>query len=217
MEVKLINGHIKFLNLSKEAQSHFDDERNCTSHMMDQIKDNYFEGIVTPNDKVILDIGANIGLFALHFTPYAERIICVEPTPSHMVIQKEILKDTICEFEEAALSDYTGIAPLDLCSHNTTMNSLKYISGKHIIVDSLTLKSLCRKYALTKVDFCKIDIEGSEWIAITEKTLEPVFDIIDKIFIEIHPPESRDEFKKRFEAVGYKVEYCKSDGLLCTK
>lgn len=217
MEIKLIDGSIKHLTLSEKSLSHFADEKNCTSHMMDQIKDNYFEGIVTKEDKVILDIGSNIGLFALHFSPYAERIICVEPTPSHMEIQKEILNGSICEFEDSALSDCTGLTSFTLCNHNTTMNSLKYVSGKHIVVESITLEDLCKKYSLSKIDFCKIDIEGSEWVAITEEALSPIFDIIDKIFLEVHPPERRDEMKAIFKAVGYKVEYCKIDGLLCTK
>jgi FkbM family methyltransferase len=217
MEVKLIDGTITHLNLSEKALAHFEDERNCTNHIMGQIKDNYFAGIVTKEDKVILDIGSNIGLFALHFSPFADRIICVEPTPSHMEIQKEILSGTNCEFEEAALSDHTGLANLALCDHNTTMNSLQFYFKDRIVVNSISLKSLCRKYSLTKVDLCKIDIEGSEWVAITEKTLEPIFNIINKIFIEVHPVDCRDEFKKKFEKVGYKVEYCKHDGLLCTK
>lgn len=217
MEVKLIDGSVKFIPLSDAGISHFADGRNCTDHIMAQINDDYFAGIVTPWDEVILDIGSNIGLFALHFTPYGKRIICVEPTPSHMAIQKEILKGTICELEQSALSDYVGIATFDLCEDNTTMNSLSSDSEEHIIVNSVTLKSLCKKYSLTKVDFCKIDIEGSEYVAITEETLRPVFHIINKLFIEVHPPEKRDEFKTIFESVGYKVEYCKHDGLLCTK
>lgn len=217
MEIKLIDGLVKFIPLSDEGVKHFADEKNCTSHTLDQIKDNIFEGMVSKNDKVILDIGSNIGLFSLHFLPYAERIISVEPTPSHMAIQKEILNGTICEFEESALSDYTGVAPFDLCDHNTTMNSLTYNSGNHIKVNCITLEDLCKKYSLSKIDFCKIDIEGSEWIAITEKTLKPVFNIIDKIFIEIHPPESRDIFKGMLESIGYNVVYFKTDGLVCTK
>ena len=217
MEIKLIDGTKKTVNLSDVTTRHFADARSCVPHMMSQINDNYFEGIITKEDKVILDIGANIGLFALHFTPYAERIICVEPTPSHMAIQKEILKGTICEFEESALSDHTGIDKMFLCDENSTMNSLEIRSGERFSVNCLTLEDLCKKYSLTKVDFCKIDIEGSEWVAITKETLKPVFEIIDKAWIEVHPPESRGEFKRIFEAVGYKVEYCKHDGLLCTK
>jgi FkbM family methyltransferase len=217
MEVTLIDGTTKVLNLSPATKHHFEDPRNCISHMKAQIDNNYFEGIVTERDKVILDIGANVGLFALHFSPYAERIICVEPTPWFVDIQKEILEGEIYEYAEYALSSFTGSVYFNLCTHNSTMNSLEPREGAAFPVKCLTLNDLCKKYSLTKVDFCKIDIEGSEWVAITEETLKPVFNIINKIFVEVHPPERRTELKKVFEAVGYKVGYCKHDGLLCTK
>jgi FkbM family methyltransferase len=216
LEIKLIDGSTKDLNLSEAAKAYFEDEKNCVSHMLDQIKDNYFKDIVLSEDKVILDIGSNIGLFALHFTPYAERIISVEPTKSHMAIQKEILTGSVCEFEESALGDKTGIGHFSLCAFNSTMNGLTKVVGDYT-VNTFTLEDLCKKYELTKVDFCKIDIEGGEWLAITEETLKPVFNIIDKIFIEIHPPESRDRFKDIFISVGYSVAYHKCDGLICIK
>lgn len=45
-------------------------------------------------------------------------------------------------------------------------------------------KFIKKKYNFDHVDFCKIDIEGSEMLSITEETLKPVFDKIDSFFIE---------------------------------
>ena len=69
------------------------------------------------------------------------------------------------------------------------------------------------------VDFCKIDIEGSEMIAITEETLKPVYDKIDRMFIEVHSTYSgadvkweehliinRKKIEKILDSVGYKYE-----------
>ena len=70
------------------------------------------------------------------------------------------------------------------------------------------LYDLCKKYNLTNVDFCKIDIEGSEDLAITAETVKPVNHIIKKFSIELHPRtlEMQDKYAAIFEESGYKVE-----------
>ena len=45
------------------------------------------------NDKVIIDLGANIGLVSMHLAPYADKIISVEPTPNHFDILEYFTKD----------------------------------------------------------------------------------------------------------------------------
>jgi hypothetical protein len=66
------------------------------------------------------------------------------------------------------------------------MNSILNNYGKEITVEGLCLSSLLEQNNLDHVDFCKIDIEGSEMQAVTVETLTPVFDKIDNIFIECH-------------------------------
>ena len=62
--------------------------------------------------------------------------------------------------------------------------------GDVVKVEGLTFNSLLKKNNLEHVDFCKIYIEGSEMIAITEENLKPVYDKIDRMFIEVHATES---------------------------
>lgn len=238
MKIKQINGKHQYINIeSEQARAHFVDPYNYTDAILDQFEHDIYKDFITENDKIILDIGANVGMFALHVSPWAEKIVCVEPTPEHMKIQKEILINVPAVSyaiekeepfatenpeiinEQAALSDYTGKAKFYWCGINTTMNSLQDRGDRTFDVDTITLKDLCEKHGLTKVDFCKIDIEGSEWQAITKETLQPVFQIINKIWIELHPPEpkSQEVFKNIFESVGYKVDKIIHDTLFAYK
>lgn len=202
-----------------ELAFHFANQYNYTDAILAQFKDNLYKQFIAPADRVILDIGANVGLFALHVMPYVDRIICVEPTPEHMSKQRKILTGYPVEHEEAALSDHTGETKFYWCGINTTMNSLQPRGDREFMVPCITLKDLCDKYKLQKVNFCKIDIEGSEWTALTPETIKPVYDTIDKIFVELHPPDSasQEKFKAVFEEAGYIVETFIHDSLFCHK
>lgn len=233
--MKQINGaEIEIPISSPEAKKHFADVNNYSAFIIDEWESLPYSEYIKPGS-VILDIGANVGLFALHVLPYAERIICVEPTPSHMLIQKEVLKDnwvfdhllmpeqlpkrTIIKHEQAALNYYTGKAKFRTEPVNTTMNTLRDAPDSYQ-VDCITLKDLCSKYGLTHVDFCKIDIEGSEWLALTIGQIAQVKDIIKAFFVELHPrtAESQKEMAARFESVGYKVKLIDYNGsIYCTR
>jgi FkbM family methyltransferase len=213
MILKQVNGAEIDLNIeSGKTKEHFDNPRNYAQVVIEEFNANSFADYISKEDKVILDIGANIGLFALHVAPYAERIICVEPTESHNQVFNELIEQqgyqNKVELESSALHNYTGTVGYHIEGVNTTMNKVN-VSGMGIEVPCITLADLCEKYNLKKVDFCKIDIESSEFAAITVETLRPVNQIIDKISIEVHPPnrEGQDHFIKIFEECGYKTKY----------
>ncbi len=207
---------------SDAVKAHFENPYNYTREIMDEWDQLPFNKFISEKDKVILDIGANVGLFALHVLPYAKKIVCVEPTPEHMAVQRELLQ--FCYnviHEEAALHNYTGETSFYRCGINTTMNSLDAENReREFKVPCYTLLDLCNKHGLTKVDFCKIDIEGSEFKALTLETVSAVFPIINKFLIELHPRtrESQDHFKAIFEQAGYQVEYYDFNGsIYCYK
>lgn len=215
--MKRIDGSYITIPMDDDVRRHFDDPYNYTKEIQEQFEADLYKYFIDKEDKIILDIGANVGLFALHVGPYAKRIICVEPVPQHMEIQRILVPGA--GHEQAALHNYTGETKFFWCGINTTMCSIQDRGDAEMIVPCITLFDLCKKYNLTKVDFCKIDIEGGEWSAITIQMLIPVFDIIDKIFIELHPPtaESQKDMKSTFEAVGYKVETYLHDSLFAHK
>lgn len=205
--------------VTPELREHFEDPRNYTREIMQQFDADYYRGIIEPGD-TLLDIGANIGLFTIHVCPYFKRIISVEPTPSHFQKLKQLTGGLLgVQLEQAALAAYTGETIFYWCGVNTTMNSLQNRGDRQMQVPCITLADLIAKYELDVVDFCKIDIEGSEEVAITEDTLRPVAGKLKKVFIELHPPnrESQDKFQAIFEAVGYRVERYVHDSLICVR
>lgn len=214
MKIKQITGDYFDLELNEITRPHFEDPHNYTEAIINEFDTEPFKNLITPEDKIFLDIGANVGLFALHVMPYVETIICVEPTPRHLKIMKDLFYDGICEFgwdigiEDAALNSYTGTARFREEPVNFTMNAISNGPGAYEVY-CITLQDLCLKFNLSHVDLCKVDIEGGEFAALTIETIEPVKDIIKKWVIEVHPRtiESLNHFKPIFEACGYKVEF----------
>jgi FkbM family methyltransferase len=208
-----------------EIFTHIEDEKSCAKIIMRQINTEriYDKFLKDKKNMTILDIGANVGLFSLYAKDSASRLISIEPTPSHHTLFEKICgKYENIELVKAALSNKDEDIDFYICDYNSTCNSL--IKGDRresnvVTVNGLTFESLLNRCNLDHVDFCKIDIEGSEMIAITEETLKPVYDKIDRMFIEVHatyagpdmPWEknlviNREKIEKVLKNVGYKYE-----------
>lgn len=200
---------------TEHSKWHFETPQNYTKEILEEWKQQPFKDFISKEDKIILDIGANVGLFALHVMPYVQKIVCVEPTESHNQVFYDLLSEELkrgfphseAYLESSALHSYTGTVGYHIEPVNYTMNRVN-ISGLGIEVPCITLYDLCKKHNLTHVDFCKIDIEGSEDLAITVETVRPVNQIIDKFSIELHPRtlEMQDKYAAIFEEAGYKVQ-----------
>ena len=223
---KLIDGSMYAIELNtEELIGHFNNPVNCTKEILHQFNElSWYSEYLTPDDKIILDLGGNIGLFALHVTPWADRIITVEPTPSHMELNKHITgKFSSVTHLQAAVSDKTGQIPFFTFGSNTTMNSLINRGGNYFMVDSITIPDLIKKLELPHVDFIKLDIEGSETIALNEDVIRSISDKVAKILIEFHEvngigyTEQRAIFENIFIKYGYETKHFGPDGLYCYK
>jgi FkbM family methyltransferase len=214
--------NIKLDITDDEIDKHLNDEKTCAKIIIRQINTDciYDRFLKDKKDLVILDIGANVGLFTLYAKDSASRVVSVEPTPSHQHLFEKIAgKYENVELVKAALSNKDEDINFYICNYNSTCNSLVEREGDVVKVEGLTFNSLLKKNNLEHVDFCKIDIEGSEMIAITEENLKPVYDKIDRMFIEVHATESgpnlrwednlvdnRGKIEEVLKKVGYKYE-----------
>jgi FkbM family methyltransferase len=223
---KLIDGSLYTIKLNtNELIEHFNNSTNCTKEILHQFNElSWYSEYLTENDKIILDLGGNIGLFALHVTPWADRIITVEPTPSHFTLNEQLTsKFNNIERIQAAISNETGKIPFFTFPSNTTMNSLINRGGNYFMVDSITIPDLIKKLELTHVDFIKLDIEGSETIALNEDIIGSISDKVFKILIEFHEvggvgySEQRAIFEQMFIKYGYQTKHFGPDGLYCYK
>lgn len=223
--MRLIDGTYRELNIISEAvKKHFADDNNYTKFIIAEWEDLPYSKYINPGS-VILDIGANVGLFALHVFPYAKRMFCVEPTPAHMEVNKELYITNIpanspvitVVHEQSALANHNGQCRFHIEPINTTMNTIR--DDGSIMVNCITLKELCDKYNLLSVDFCKVDIEGSEWQALTVERIKEVAGIIKSFFVELHPRthEAQRNMSARFTEAGYLVELVDYNGsIYCT-
>ncbi len=228
--MKLVDGSDYTIKLStEELQNHFNNPTNCTVEILHQFNElSWYSEYLTKDDKVILDLGGNIGLFAIHAAPWAERIVTVEPTPSHFNLNTQLTnKFPQIERIQAAISNYTGKINFYTFDSNSTMNSLINRSltnrGGGLVVDCITIPDLIEKLNLRYVDFIKLDIEGSETIALNDDIIKSISDKVSKILIEFHEvggvgySEQRAKFETVFIKYGYDTKHFGPDGLYCYK
>jgi FkbM family methyltransferase len=105
--------------------------QNETEHLYRQIFDGLIylrHGIALPDDACILDVGANIGLFALfvHCVCERPRIVACEPSPPAFDrLRRNVeLYGLAVELEPCAVSDRDGTAPFTMYPHASVMSGL---------------------------------------------------------------------------------------------
>lgn len=185
----------KYLTIKTENEKiiqHFNNPNNYAELILQQINtENLYEKwLANKKDVNILDFGGNIGLFSLHVTDIAKKIVTVEPTPDHITILKELTKDfKNIKVVECALNDKDEMVPFYIDSWNSTSNSLRR-ENSHLLHSSLvsgkTLKTILDENELDEVEFAKIDIEGSEYKALTKDTINATEKRIKSWFVEAH-------------------------------
>jgi FkbM family methyltransferase len=209
----------------------FGNPENYTDVILKQInEERMYDPIFKDRDNmIVLDLGANCGLFSLYAADSCERLISVEPTPSTYNVLQEIVKD------------HTNITPLQLAigphnelisffiNENSTTNSMLNRNGMETKVQCMTLETLLHMQGLDHVDFIKCDIEGSEMQALTDETLSPIANKVNFWFVEVHQTNvdkeawpgnlesNRQQLAELFERHGYKTEPVIHDQLYAWK
>ena len=138
---------------------------------------------------MIVDAGANVGLFSAYLNNGKRKFYCIEPTPAHVEIAKELFEKINCNaiIFEGVLFNKNGEVNLFEEKTNSTMNR---VGGTGKGVPALTLKTFLEKYNLSNVDLLKLDVESAEQQIIMED--ETVGDALQKcklVFIEVHPQD----------------------------
>lgn len=234
-QLKTVNNTIIFIGDNDEdVRKHFQANQNYTSIIIEQMNTHriYDKWLSGKSNLNILDCGGNVGLFALHVSDCAAKIVTVEPTPAHQNIMEKLTANfSNIKVEKAALNRTDGDVEFYFNNNNTTMNSLvnNYNSGA-VTVKGKTLRTILDENDLDVVDFAKIDIEGSEYAALTEKTISDVAGRIKTWFIETHSVDKvqdeilgtialgtvavRDHLNAIFTKLDYRTHYIGSDVLI---
>jgi len=146
--------------------------------------------------RVVVDVGANVGTFAL----YAKLAIrpdavvhCFEPSPASVAL----LRRNVAPFDDVhvhavALSDADGEADLHLCADNSGQHSLKRHPALHAEAVRVPVRDADAAFdaaGIDRVDVLKIDTEGSELEIL--RSLGPRLDRVNLVVAEYHAEEDR--------------------------
>ena len=213
----------------REGMNFSFNEKESSTHIFSEIfiGECYPINKSTKQEKVIVDIGSNIGFFTIYAlikNPNSQ-ILAVEANPKNF----EILKNNIYENNlsdnvkvfNCVVTSKPGLQPFYLSSNSgwsSIYNERGAKNGKIIHVDSTSLSMLFENNKLNVIDLLKIDIEGAEYdIMLNDKFLENF--IVKELFIEVdkRPRDKRYEYDdiinflsihyKSIKVVGHESEY----------
>ncbi len=224
MNIILSDGTLHSLDTSIPfIREHFSNPINHAVTILNQINEGMYSDFIEEND-VVVDCGANIGLFSIYASGIAKQVISVEPTPSHFAILQQLTNVFENIFPiNCAIGANMGKTKFYFSNSNTTMNSLIQRDGEEIEVDCFDLKGIISEFNLDGIDFLKIDIEGSEKYFLNENNLLYLQNKVKKFFIEFHEVDGksysqmREEFIPIFSSLGFDVNKISVDALFCRK
>jgi FkbM family methyltransferase len=128
--------------------------------------------ILTQEPKVIVDLGANIGLTSLTLAarfPTAS-LVCVEPHPENAELLRHNLQalGDRATLIEAAVAEKEGSIRLALDTEHYNASLVR--STAHTVeVNALTMESLMMQVGLSEIDLLKMDIEGAEYLILKNR------------------------------------------------
>jgi len=133
-------------------------------------------------DDIVLDAGANAGLFSIWAASRCRSVISVEPAPETfdlLKLNKRINKATNVLLINKALSDHDGYVTMG--GDGATYK----IEQDGIMIPSTTIDSLLTELDVS-VDVVKMDVEGAERLCLPGSYLQKVREIV----VETHATEN---------------------------
>jgi FkbM family methyltransferase len=164
-------------------------------HMIDEIwgyrKYDYF-GFRVHQDDIVVDIGGNIGIFAMYAASVcrASRVLVFEPFPQNFSmlirnVEENRLQNVTCINE--AVSGARGRMPFSVHPTNPGGHSLgtRPEFGTVIEVQCCTLGDVFDRFDLERIDYLKMDCEGAEY-DILNASAAPLLKRVRRISMEYH-------------------------------
>jgi len=223
VEIITATGRKVFLPLGEEdMQEYVDGQWDYVGFIAQQVSNSglYDFAFKGKSNLVFLDLGAHLGMVSIHASDVCDRIVAVEPAPATFALLRRVAKHfpkilpknvAVCGVDDQCILNINDI--------NSTANSVANTYGEPVAVRGVTLPTLIKEAELEHIDFCKMDIEGSELEALPMETIEALKDTIDCYFIETHNcPASTWQHKvgelvKSFLTAGYRIPAIDGMGL----
>jgi FkbM family methyltransferase len=200
-EIRLRNGTIITAPPEVALWPHFSDiwyHRSYTKHCP------------IPRDAVVVDIGANVGVFSLLAARAARLVYSLEPATSNFSRLASNVSGTQNIIPlNLACAGRDGQGALDLSTDPVSFSLMKNTcSDKQEAVDIVSLGTLFERNRISRCDFLKLDCEGSEFEIILDS--EPsVMGRVNRIVLEYHDhlsvSFSHRELLQRLESLGFRA------------
>lgn len=144
-----------------------------------------------------LDIGANVGLVSQYLARFSSKVYAVEPSADHFAALSKMVKENKLENVvpyNAALMDKDGDVTF---YHNPNATMYSTVAAVNDGSEAETVKgvdahTLFKDLKIDKIDFMKLDVEGSEFDVLVSTGFERVADRIGSIMIEYHTWTNRN-------------------------
>jgi FkbM family methyltransferase len=142
--------------------------------------------IIRPGS-VVLDLGANIGYYSLLFAKWRAVVYAFEPCPETVrKLRRNLELNPALEVSvwEIAFSDQEGrVSMVVPDATNCACNFVAPGSGE---IQVTTLDAFVRAHDVQRIDFIKVDIEGSE-VGFLEGAAETIWRFRPMMMVEINP------------------------------
>lgn len=189
-------------------------------HIPEIIDEIYLKGVYRPyvlgkKDLIIADFGANQGLTASYFYPYAKKIYAVEPSREHNDLLEHLIELNgyknikLCPY---AISNKNGKTNLNHTPNRTAFTIVENVIPQEFgneEVETVTIEEFFKREKIDHLDILKLDIEGMEGKVVASKGFASVADKIDVILGEYHDWSgmSKGMFMNTFRDLGFNFKW----------
>lgn len=140
---------------------------------------------------IIVDVGAQIGLFSLSAAHRGAKVLAFEPVQGNFAqLQKNVSANKLdITPVRMAVGAKQGTLSINISPSNEGGHSVlvKEKQGTVISVPSISLAGIFKKFQLKKIDILKLDCEGAEYDILLHTSFSTLKKI-KKIFLELHAP-----------------------------
>ena len=177
-------------------------------------------------DDIVVDVGANIGIFSIFAAMFTKnKIYSFEPVPESFGLMKSnIILNKVSNIIpiNKAMSGKTGKREFFVSKDKPAGSSFypkdqpdwMFEKQEKMVVDGISLKDFVKEYDIPQIDFLKIDCEGCEYEMLFNCPIN-ILKRIKRMSIEYHPHpyykpvegiEKRDKLRGFLEKNGFKTK-----------